>query len=228
MLFMFKRLSNLITLLHLLAKWSATITSIVPQKKSQDRSLPQSGPDFQFSAWITTHSFFHHTLTLNSPECIDFACFTAALWSSSFGSLRFPCPWVLLFATFTCFPLNKPSIVLWITTHLLSVYRNKQLLSKMNSQRSEDSAETLLLSEWKLATHFMLHASPTGITWVIGKCCQFQKAQKLFFLYGCEAHNFLFFKHLFLNKSLHSLKALSLGKTNRESMHLQSGPRSTD
>lgn len=90
--------------------------------------------------------FLHHTLSLNSPECIDFACFTAALSSSSLGSPWFPCPWVLLLETFTFFPLNKPSIVLWVTTHLLSVYRNNQLLSKMNSQRSEDSAEALLLS----------------------------------------------------------------------------------
>lgn len=133
--------------------------------------------------------------------------------------------------TFTFFPFIKPSIILWMTTHLLCVYRNKQHLSKMNSRRSEDSAEALLLSRWKLATRFMLHTSPAGITWVIGKCCQFAKGTEAVFL--LQKWNpqlfFFFFKHLFLNNCFALLKGTATrlsqpGNINTKSTRLQSDP----
>lgn len=102
------------------------------------------------------------------------------------------------------FPFITLSIILWVTTHLLCVYRNKWHLSKMNS---EDSAEVLLLSGWKLTTNFRLHTSPTGITWVLGKCCHFlcKRHRSCFSVTEAKPTTFsflfkIFSKHLFLNK----------------------------
>ena len=115
--------------------------------------------------------------------------------------------------TFAFFPLAKPSIILWIATHLLCVYRNNQHLSKMNSQRSEDSAEALLLSGWKLATSSMLHASPTGITRVPGKRHPFTKGTDVVLpLRKWNPQFFIFFLSICSwTTVLRSLKALPQG-----------------
>lgn len=78
----------------------------------------------------------------------------------------------------------KLSIILWIATHLLCVYRNMQHLSKTNSRRSEDSAETLLLSVSN--TLLVALGSPASLEML--PVCQ----SKLFFQYGSETHNFFF------------------------------------
>lgn len=152
MVFICKRLSNLITFSQLLVKWSATIISVVPWKKSLDSSLPQRGPDYQFSAQTTSHFFFcltpcHSTspnaLTLPAQlEHCDLSALEAPGFyvpGSALGCLKHP--------HFS--PFITRSIILWVTTHLLCMYRNKQHLSKMNRQVSEDSTEVLLLSGWK-------------------------------------------------------------------------------
>lgn len=148
--------------------------------------------------------FLPHTLPLNSPKCTDFACSTGGLWSSSLKSPRFLCTWYCfrMLGTFTFFPFIKSSIILW-TTHLLCVYRNKEHLSKMNSQISEDSAEAVLVSGWKLSINFMLHTSLTGITWVLGKCHHFlcRSHRSCFSVTEVKLTTLIFFflKHLFLN-----------------------------
>lgn len=172
MLFICKRLSNLITFSRLLVKWSATIISVLPWKKSLDSSLPQRGPDFQFSAQTTFHFFFCLTpCHSTSPNALTWPA-QLEHCGRSLGSTRILCPWYCfrMLENLLFFPFITLSIILWVTTHLLCVYRNKWHLSKMNS---EDSAEVLLLSGWKLTTNFRLHTSPTGITWVLGKCCHF-------------------------------------------------------
>lgn len=83
--------------------------------------------------------FLPHTLSFNSLECTDFACSAGGLWSFSLKSPGFLCLWYCfrMLARFTFFPFIKSSIILWSTTHLLCVYRNREHLSKMNSQVSE-------------------------------------------------------------------------------------------
>lgn len=160
--------------------------------------------------------FLPHTLSFNSPKCTDFACSAGGLWSFSLKSPGFLCLWYCfrMLARFTFFPFIKSSIILWWTTHLLCVYRNREHLSKMNSQVSEDSAEAVLLSGWKLSVNFMLHTSPTGITWVLGKCHHFpcKRHRSCFAVTEVKTTTliFFFFKAFILEQLffMHPLKAL--------------------
>lgn len=235
MFFICKRLSILMAFSQLLVKWSAAIISVVPWKKSQDSSLPQRGPDFQFSAQTTSHFFFCLTPCLSTPPNARTQlehCDLPALEASP----RFLCPWYCfrMLGTFTFFPFIKSSIILWTTTRLLCAYRNKAHLSKMNRQISEDSAEAVLLSEWKLAINFMLHTSPTGITWVLGKCHHFLCKRHRSFFSVTEVKPttfiFFFFKAFILEQLffMHPLKALPQDhhswETQTESTCLQSYP----
>lgn len=143
----------------------------------------------------------------------------------SLGSPTFPHPRELCKPAWNThiFPLLKRRVILWITTHSLCVYRNMQHLSKMNSRRSEDSAEILLLS---VSNTLLVPCQPCWDHPSPWKCRQLWKARKLCFCYKSETHNFLFvffffFKHLFLNcfallKSLKSpaTRLSQLGNTN--------------
>lgn len=148
--------------------------------------------------------FLPHTLSLNSPECTDFACSAGALWSSSLGSSRFLCPCYCfrMIETFTSFPFIKSSIIWWITAHLLCVYRKKEYLSKMNSQTGEcwSSPSVRMKISNKLHAPHQPHWDHLGL-WEASPL-PLQKAQKLFFCYWSETHNLFFSflsKHLFLN-----------------------------
>lgn len=129
----------------------------------------------------------------------------------SLGSPTFPHPRELCKPAWNThiFPLLKRRVILWITTHSLCVYRNMQHLSKMNSRRSEDSAEILLLS---VSNTLLVPCQPCWDHPSPWKCRQLWKARKLCFCYKSETHNFLFVFFFFLSicswTVLHSLKAL--------------------
>lgn len=201
--------------LELPVKWPTALIFAVPQKAAQAGSLPKSGPDFLFSAQIPSHFFFCTISCHSAPPHALTTCWIVWLWPSSLGSLMFPHPKEPIKDTWNIriFPLIKLSIILWIATHLLCVYRNMQHLSKMNSRRSEDSAETLLLSVSNML--LVPLGSPASLEML--PVCQ----SKLFFQYRSKTHNFFFFlKHLFLNcfalpKSL-AVRLSQLGNANRE------------